>query len=94
MKCTQGLKEGHYGLCAHAACALQVDVRIAQEALEHDCLVAAKIVAEDIWKKKEIRYNTKHNYTINKCAPHACMHVHDQKPRQPQVPTPLPPACI
>lgn len=46
---------------------LQVDARVAQEALEHDCLSAAGVLQDvEAWKKKEVRYNTKHNYTINK----------------------------
>lgn len=48
-------------------CCCQVEARVALEALEHDCLSAAGVLKDaEAWRKKEVRYNTKTNYTINK----------------------------
>ncbi len=41
------------------------------EVLEPECMHAAGLIPDlDGWRKKEIRYNTKALYTVNKCAVH------------------------
>lgn len=47
--------------------ALQVERRVVMEVLEPECMQAAGLITDiDTWRKKEIRYNTKALYTVNK----------------------------
>eukprot|EP00798_Chlamydomonas_sp_ICE-L_P015992 gene15992-22126_t len=45
----------------------KIDKKAAMETLEHDCMQAVGIIPDvDMWKKKEIRFSTKINYTQTK----------------------------
>ncbi len=48
---------------------VQIDRRLALEVFEQDCMQAIGLMNDkeaEIWRKKEIRYNTKNCYTQNK----------------------------
>lgn len=54
-------------LRSHACGWAQVERKVMMEVLEPECMHAAGLIADlDGWRKKEIRYNTKALYTVNK----------------------------
>jgi hypothetical protein len=46
---------------------VQVERKVVMEVLDPECMQAAGLITDtDTWRKKEIRYNTKVLYTVNK----------------------------
>jgi hypothetical protein len=46
---------------------VQVERKVVMEVLDPECMHAAGLIGDiDTWRKKEIRYNTKALYTVNK----------------------------